>query len=364
MRRLAPLANCTAGQAGLLVWRGGNVMEQNSRGERFMKITNILILAALVIITGLLASLHWKLSRGPAPEAPAVAAPQPAFPAPPAATPKPAEARPVPRRTVPAATPRHYTQAESELAPANPAAPREEPIPLVADATPRPALVTPPSTHPIIPAPPVPEPQPVVTTVPAGTILTVRLIDTVHSDRNRPGDRFTAALDDPIFAGGTVIVPRGSTVEGRVVDARPAGRVSGVSEIAVELDRLLLGSGESVELVTDIVSRQGEHTKGSDAAKIGAGAAIGAVIGAIGGGRKGAGVGAATGAGASTAGVLLTRGKPVILEPETRLSFQLRAPLQIEAVPAQSSYAGSDAPRYTIPRDPWDSERPRLRRQR
>jgi hypothetical protein len=202
-------------------------------------------------------------------------------------------------------------------------------------------------------------------TIPSGAIFTARLIDTLRSDQARAGDRFRATLEAPIFADGMVAIPRGSTVEGSVVSAQQAGRVSGLAEISVELNRALLSNGQSVELLTDMVTQQGETSKGEDVAKVGTGAAIGAIIGAIGGGGKGAAIGAATGAGAGTAGVLLTRGKPVILTPETNLSFQLRAPVSVQVLPGQSD--SDDFSYAPVEHRPYSGDaglpgRPRLRR--
>ena len=88
---------------------------------------------------------------------------------------------------------------------------------------------------------------------------------------------------------------------------------------------------------------------------------LGAAIGAIAGGGKGAAIGAATGAGAGTAGVLLSRGKPLVLSPETVLSFQLTSPVTVEFVPGQASDV-STVTRRRIPPAPDNWNRPRLRR--
>jgi hypothetical protein len=341
-------------------------MENKHSDGRLLKIANILILATLLAITGLLASLHWKLSNELVSEPPAVTAPQPAaapMPAsqPPAAEPAASAPRRVPRAPAP---PRNYTQAERESSPAIAAEPEETPAPVATSTAPQapgvPTDVTP------APEPAEPEqPQWVEVTIPSGTIFTARLIDTLRSDQVRAGDRFRATLEAPIFADGMVAVPRGSTVEGSVVSAQQAGRVSGVAEISVELNRVLLSNGQTVELLTDSVTRQGETSKGEDVAKVGTGAAIGAIIGAIGGGGKGAAIGAATGAGAGTAGVLLTRGKPVILTPETPLSFQLRAPVSVQVLPGQAE--SEDYSYAPVERRPYNGDaglpgRPRLRR--
>jgi hypothetical protein len=193
--------------------------------------------------------------------------------------------------------------------------------------------------------------------------LPVRLLETLNTERNQPGDRFRASLEDAVVIDGNVVVPPGATVEGRLLDVQQAGRVRGVAQLAMQLSQLRLPGGEAVVLQTDTVTRQGEASVAEDTAKVGAGAAIGAAIGAIAGGGKGAAIGAATGAGAGTAGVLLSRGKPLILSPETVLSFQLIAPVTVEVIPGQASDV-SYATRQRIPTAPdnWNADRPRLRR--
>lgn len=334
------------------------------RDGLFLQISNILILAALLAIAGLLVSLNRKLAIQAATQAESVSAPIPtAAPANTAAAPP--QAATVPQRaSAPRAVSRNYTRPPAEMVPSIPPPAAAAPVPTVANAPESPAYVPFPPTYPAPVAPPADVARPAqIITLPAGTILTVRLIHSLSSETSRAGDRFSAALDDPIFYGGVAAVPHGATVEGRVVRAEKAGRVSGLSELSVQLDRLLIPGGQGVDLATETVFRQGEATRGQDVAKVGVGAAIGAAIGAISGGRKGAGVGAATGAGAGAAEVLLTRGKPATLTPETRLSFSLAAPVQFEAIPYTLSTVNSAAPVWPAPQaDRWDGQRPRLRR--
>ena len=204
----------------------------------------------------------------------------------------------------------------------------EQPTPQAAP----PAAVTPPPPAPVVEAPkaveppappPPPPPPPRKVTVTAGTLLPVRLIETVSSDKNHPGDTFTASLDEPLVVDGFVIAERGARVEGRIVDTTQAGRVKGLASIGLALTRLTTSDGQNVEISTDSFTKQGPESKGSDAAKIGGAAAIGAAIGAIAGGGKGAAIGAGVGGAAGTGGVVATRGKPAVLPSETKLSFRL-----------------------------------------
>jgi hypothetical protein len=154
-------------------------------------------------------------------------------------------------------------------------------------------------------------------------LLPVRLQDSISSDRNHPGDTFTATLDQPLVVDGFVIAERGARVEGKIVEAQQAGRVKGLASIALELTRLNLSDGQHVEISTDSFTKMGPESKKQDAAKIGGGAALGAIIGAIAGGGKGAAIGAGAGGATGTGVVLATRGKPAVLPSETKISFRL-----------------------------------------
>lgn len=175
------------------------------------------------------------------------------------------------------------------------------------------------------------EPAPKIITVPAGSRLIVRTVDSISSGKNRPGDTFLLTLDEPLVVNGLVVAPKGSEVIGRVVHVKEPGRVKGRAEIGFTLVQLRPPRSErKFELVTNNFYSRAQATKKRDALIIGAGAGIGTAIGAIAGGGKGAAIGAGAGAAAGTGTVLLTRGKQVVIPSETRFSFQLRRPLEVE----------------------------------
>ena len=208
--------------------------------------------------------------------------------------------------------------AAAPAAPA-PVEPAPQPVP--------PARIEPEKVTPAPPPPAPPEPHRV--TLNAGIMIPVRLVDGLTTERNLPGDSFTATLDKELVADGFVIAERGALVEGRVVASDKGGRVRGVSSLAVELVRLHTSDGQTVVIQTDGFERRAEETHRQDAEKIGAGAALGAVIGAIAGGGKGAAIGAGVGGGAGAGTVLATRGKAATLPSETRVTFRLKAPVTI-----------------------------------
>jgi hypothetical protein len=137
------------------------------------------------------------------------------------------------------------------------------------------------------------------------------------------GDTFLATLTQPLVVDGWVIAERGSRLEGRVVDTEQAGRVKGVAHLRISIVRLATSDGQYIRIRTEPFVKDGPTSTGTDAAKIGAGAAIGAIVGAIAGGAKGAAIGAGAGGAAGAGDVLLTRGKPAEIKVETRVSFRV-----------------------------------------
>ncbi|HUZ45734.1 MAG TPA: BON domain-containing protein [Terriglobia bacterium] len=191
--------------------------------------------------------------------------------------------------------------------------------------------------------------------VPAGTLVTVRLTQEVSSNHNRPGDNFTATLDQPIVANGWVVMRHGQTVVGRVAAVRKGGRVKGVSELGLELNQITLVDGQQVPIHTQLVQATAGSSKGRDAGAVGTTTGVGAMIGAIAEGGEGAGIGAAAGAAAGIAGVLLTRGRPTVLMPETLLTFRLESTFNVSTVQSRAAFrpvTQEDYPRNALQHRP------------
>jgi hypothetical protein len=181
----------------------------------------------------------------------------------------------------------------------------------------------------IAPEPPLAPPEPRRVTLPAGAEVAVRLDFGLSSERNFAGDSFTAALDRDIVVDDMVVAERGTRVEGKVVDVVRAGRVKGLAQLSLELIRIDTADGQTVDLVTNRIHREGPKSTGSDLKKVGIGAGVGAAIGAIAGGGKGAAIGAGVGAGAGGGAAAATRGEPAELPAEERLEFRLMEALEI-----------------------------------
>jgi hypothetical protein len=172
-------------------------------------------------------------------------------------------------------------------------------------------------------------PQPHVVTLPEGTILAVRVGETLSTDHNYTGDTFRATLMSPVIQDGFIIADRGSKVLGRIVNAQSAGHMSNVAGLSLALTELNTTDGQRIAVETTIYDQKGNSNVGQDVAKIAGGAALGAIIGGVAGGGKGAGIGAGVGGAAGTGAVLLTRGKPAVVDSETQITFRLASPLTI-----------------------------------
>lgn len=178
------------------------------------------------------------------------------------------------------------------------------------------------------PAAPPPPPELATVTVPSGTAIVVRLIDTIDSATAKTGDVFHATLDAPVAIDGDVVVPAHYDVQGHVVNAQSSGKFAGQALLTLQLDRIKVGD-RSYDIQTDQFSQKTNSRGKNTAEKVGAGAVAGAILGGIFGGGKGAAIGSAAGAGAG-GGVQAASKKPDIkLSSEKVLNFTLQAPVTL-----------------------------------
>jgi hypothetical protein len=163
----------------------------------------------------------------------------------------------------------------------------------------------------------------------AGTALTVRMIDSVDSERDQMGKTFRASLDEPVVDGnGNTIIPRGADVVVKLVDDRESGKLAGKTILTLSLASIMV-NGRMVDVNTMNVTEESSSRTARSGKVIGGTAAVGAIIGAIAGGGKGAAIGAGAGAGAGTIAQVATKGQRVHIPSETRLTFTLQDPVRL-----------------------------------
>jgi hypothetical protein len=213
------------------------------------------------------------------------------------------------------------------------------------ETPPRTTASAPPPTAPTLtaaPPPTPPNPAPVVSprangaptvqspsvTVPAGTTVFVRMMDSVDSSQNRVGDTFRASLESALVVGDTVVAPKGADAYGKLTQAKAAGNLSGAAELTLELTGIRIG-GRIVPLDSTDYDVAGKGRGTQTAQRIGGAAVIGTIIGAIAGGGRGAAIGGVAGAGAGTAVQVMTHGPQVRVPSETLLEFRLQQDISV-----------------------------------
>ena len=159
-------------------------------------------------------------------------------------------------------------------------------------------------------------------TIPEGAQFEVTVDETLSSKVSHAGDSFAASLSQPVMKDGKTIIPAGSHVTGRVVDAKDSGRLHVPARLSVALNSVEV-DGKPYDIETNTIGKTGNNHNKRNLGFIGGGAAGGALIGGLAGGGPGALIGSAIGAGAGTAGAAATGKKDISLPAETRLKFHL-----------------------------------------
>lgn len=175
--------------------------------------------------------------------------------------------------------------------------------------------------------------KPVVKTVPAGTRMSLELVETLASNRNQPGDRFRARVAHDVVVGGEVAIPAGSEISGVVTEAVALKKIGGRAKLGLEFTSVEPPSGSSSEIKASYLVVGKSETK-KDAATIGGAAAGGALLGRILGHQsdhdaRGTSVGAVVGGAAGTAIAAKTKGQEVVLPAGHVIQVRLEAPADV-----------------------------------
>ncbi|MHB8654906.1 MAG: BON domain-containing protein [Terriglobia bacterium] len=185
------------------------------------------------------------------------------------------------------------------------------------------------------PPPPPPPPQPIHVTIPAGTVITVRMIDGVDSSRDRAGQNFGASVAAPVVVDGREVIPSGADARVRLTTAKNAGHMTGQSELQLQLAGVSI-AGSDYDVASTTYSQLGASRGKRTAETVGGGAVLGGIIGAIAGHGKGAAIGSVIGAGAGTAAEEATKAPPIRVPSETKIDFTLKTPIRVTLPPDQS----------------------------
>lgn len=210
-----------------------------------------------------------------------------------------------------------------------------------------------------------------VVTAPMGTYLTASMSSPLSSEYARVGDRLMATLGSDLAAGGSVIVPAGSQLEGQVVMAERAGRAGKNGAIDVRFTSAILPNGQRVPLSAKIQTQDGSGvirggtTKGRigkaalrTGIGAGLGAALGTAMGPLSGGEVGRGAiyGTAVGGGIGAASAAWQKGTEAVLPAGQPIQVTLDQPLS--ATPYAGGYGGGYGQQPAYPQQQQQQQSP------
>lgn len=188
-----------------------------------------------------------------------------------------------------------------------------------------------------------------VVTIPAGSTLAANTVSTISSEYLTVGDTVNVSLGSDFYAGGSIALPAGSTVEGNVVLAEKAGRTGKNAKLKIKFTSVITPSGQRIPISGKIKTNDetgillGGTTAGrvGDAAKnaavgAGVGALMGTIMGPLSGGKvgKGAVYGTAVGGGLGLGKALIDKGGPVEIPAGSPVNIVLDQPATISPVQA------------------------------
>ena len=182
----------------------------------------------------------------------------------------------------------------------------------------------------ISPSPGTSAPTPALrqTQLPAGTPISIRMIESADSARDSLGRLYRASVDRPVVVNGQTVIPRGADAQVALVDAQQSGRLAGRTTLTLDLRSVTVNS-RTYDLASTTVQENSASRTSRSAKAIGGTAALGTIIGALAGGGRGAAIGAASGAAVGTGAEVLTSGQRVRVPAETRLTFALQYPVDL-----------------------------------
>ncbi len=186
-------------------------------------------------------------------------------------------------------------------------------------------------------------PKAALYSVNSGTVIRARMNRTLSSKTARVSDTFSTTVTEPVYsANGTVVIPVGSTIVGRVDSVKAAAKGGKPGEIDVSFTKVNLPNGLSrsingslTELSENGTNSDNEGTATGKSMKnrklifIGGGGAGGAVLGAAIGGGKGALIGGLLGAGGGFLGDKFTKGSEAEVKSGTEFGVYLNQAISL-----------------------------------
>jgi type IV secretory pathway VirB10-like protein len=180
-----------------------------------------------------------------------------------------------------------------------------------------------------LPPPAPPQPQFQEVTVPADSVIGLRIETPLSSETARVEERVEARVARDVRADGRVAIPAGARVIGSVSLVERGGKMKEQARLGVRFHTVILADGTELPLQTETIYREGESPGSASAAKVGGGAIGGAILGAILGGGKGAAIGSAVGAAGGTAAVMAGGRRPAQISAGSPVTVKVLSPVTV-----------------------------------
>jgi hypothetical protein len=181
-----------------------------------------------------------------------------------------------------------------------------------------------------VPQPPPPPPEPASISIPAGTMLAIRIDQRISVKSSHKGDKFSGEVVEPVTASdGSVIVPKSAPVSGVVVESHKRGHFRGRSMLELRLTSLTL-NGTQYPLTTRELAERKKGKGRRSTAMIGGGAGLGMLVGGVATGGVGLLVGGLVGGGAGAAAAGATGNRDLDIPAETVVHFTLADDLVVQ----------------------------------
>jgi hypothetical protein len=176
----------------------------------------------------------------------------------------------------------------------------------------------------------------------SGTNITVRLLQDLSTTKTEEGSAFRASVIRNVYKAGSVIIPAGSEMHGRVVFVSQGHHIGSQSTLRLRPDYIILPDHTAYHLYAEVVASYAPGTRindeggiqasphyGKEAVEYGGGVGAGAVAGAAIAGPVGAGVGSLVGAGLVTTHLLIQPPRQTDLPTGSELVFSLTEPMPL-----------------------------------
>lgn len=173
------------------------------------------------------------------------------------------------------------------------------------------------------------QPANVSVQVPAGTELAIRINQRISVKTSQVGDRFDGEVVEPVETNGTIAIPKGTPVSGRIDEAHRRGHFKGRSVLELRLTSMTLnGYQYNLDTHDSVRTKKGKGKR--TAGFIGGMTGAGMLIGGIASGGVGLAIGGAAGAGAGTALAGATGNRDLDIPAESIVHFRLADDLVVQ----------------------------------